>query len=341
MNVREEVAAALTKPFGAVLADQMALVEYRDGAWGAPQLMSSATLPLSPAAHALHYGSACFEGLKAHRWDDGSVHIFRLADHIHRLQVSAELVGLPTPPVAVIEEMILSTVRECRDWAPAFPGSLYIRPTLIGNEPSIGKASYPSSRALFYVLLSPVGDYFQGGKRPLSILLEDRYHRTSPHFGHAKAGANYVQALGITLEARRESGVDQVVFAPGGDVQETGAANFLLLGGERILTKQLDSTFLHGVTRDSLLQLARDRGWSVEERTIHPDEVLDWVATGEAALSGTAAVLAGVGSLVYQGKTYQVGSGAIGPDTDRLRQALVDVQRGLAPDHHGWLVRAS
>lgn len=339
MDVRAEVAAALTKPFGAVLADRMILTEYRDQQWSPPRVMPSHTLPLSPGAHALHYGSACFEGLKAHRWDDGSLHIFRLADHIERLVHSADLVGLPVPDPATVEAMILEIVAACSEWAPTFPGSLYIRPTLIGNEPSIGKASAPSSTALFYVLLSPVGDYFQGGARPLSILLEDGYHRTTPHFGATKAGANYVQALGLTMRARKQWGVDQVVFAPRGDVQETGAANFLLLCPDRLLTRHLDATFLHGVTRDSLLHIARDAGLEVEERAISPAEVVEWVKDGEAALSGTAAVLAGVGTLVYQGTRHQVGTGQIGATTTRLRQALVSIQRGQAEDRYGWLRR--
>lgn len=339
MDVRAEVATAVTKPFGTVLADRMVVAEYANGSWSSPRITSSDTLPLSPGAHALHYGSACFEGLKAHRWEDGSLHIFRLPDHIERLQHSAELVGLPAPPAEMVEAMVLEIVAACRDWAPAFPGSLYIRPTLIGTEPSIGKASAPSSTALFYVLLSPVGDYFQGGARPLAILLEDGYHRTTPHFGATKAGANYVQALGVTLRARRDWGVDQVVFAPAGDVQETGAANFLLLRPDRVLTRHLDASFLHGVTRDSLLRLAREAGMSVEERSITPAEVIEWVKDGEAALSGTAAVLAGVGSLVYRGERHQVGDGAIGATTTQLRRSLVDVQRGLSEDRWGWLRR--
>ena len=121
--------------------------------------------------------------------------------------------------------------------------------------------------------------------------------------------------------------------------QETGAANFLLLRPEKLLTRHLDASFLHGVTRDSLLHLAKDAGMEVEERAIAPAEVVEWVRDGEAALSGTAAVLAGVGTLVYQGVRHQVGSGSIGPTTTRLRQALVAIQRGQAEDRHGWLRR--
>jgi branched-chain amino acid aminotransferase len=133
--------------------------------------------------------------------------------------------------------------------------------------------------------------------------------------------------------------VDQVLFCPGGSVQETGAANFLLIREGHILTRSLDSTFLHGVTRDSLLTMAREMGFKVEERLFDVAEMLEWVKTGEAALSGTAAVLAGVGALVHRGSEHRVGSGEVGPVTQKLRSALVAIQTGEAPDRHGWITR--
>ena len=131
-----------------------------------------------------------------------------------------------------------------------------------------------------------------------------------------------------------------MLFCPRGEVQETGAANFLLIKNGEILTRSLDSTFLHGVTRDSLLTLARDRGVKVSERVFKVEEMLEWVKSGEAALSGTAAVLAGVGTLIYRGKEYRVASGDVGPLTRELRRQLLAVQQGEAPDRHGWLAHA-
>jgi branched-chain amino acid aminotransferase len=141
-------------------------------------------------------------------------------------------------------------------------------------------------------------------------------------------------ALGITRRARDELGCDQVLFAPDGHVQETGAANFLLFDEERVVTRALDSTFLHGVTRDSVLTLARDRGLSVEERDLTVDELLAW--RGEAALAGTAAVLSGVGTLVHAGTRHPVGDGTVGPVTLALREGLTAIQRGELEDVHGW-----
>jgi branched-chain amino acid aminotransferase len=145
--------------------------------------------------------------------------------------------------------------------------------------------------------------------------------------------------MGPTLSARAKYQADQVLFCPGGQVQETGAANFFLLREGELLTRSLDSSFLHGVTRDSLLTIGRDLGYSVSERKFDVLEMLDWVNTGEAALSGTAAVLAGVGTLIYGGVEHRVGNGDVGPLTRALRAHLIAVQQGEAPDRHGWLER--
>lgn len=208
-----------------------------------------------------------------------------------------------------------------------------MRPTLLGVDANIGAAATPSSEALLYVIASPVGDYFDSS-RALTVQIETRLPRSTPQFGQVKTGANYAMALGITMRARA-GGADQVLFAPCGDVQETGASNFMLLDDTRLVTKPLDGSFLAGVTRDAVLTLARDLGYHVEERPIAVDELLAWAAEGEA-LTGTAAVMAGVGTFVHEGAHIRVGDGGVGPNTRRLRQALVAVQRGRAPDRWGW-----
>jgi branched-chain amino acid aminotransferase len=232
--------------------------------------------------------------------------------------------------------MIVQTIDVNRAQVPAPPGALYMRPVLFGTMPNIGAASQPSNEATLIVLASPVWDYFAGGMKPLRIFVEDRCHRTAEHLGVVKTGGNYAAAMGPTLAAKEKYKIDQVLFCPGGSVQETGAANFLLIREGHILTRSLDTTFLHGVTRDSLLTMARDLGFKVEERVFDVAEMLEWVKTGEAALSGTAAVLAGVGTLVHGEREYKVGSGDVGPVTQRLRAALVAIQNGEAPDRFGW-----
>jgi branched-chain amino acid aminotransferase len=238
------------------------------------------------------------------------------------------------PPAALIEEMIVAAVEANLSEVPEAPGALYLRPMLLGTDPNIGAAASPSNGAVLAVLASPVGDYFAGGVRPLTLLVETEVPRTTPQFGEAKAGANYLMALGVTRRARAEHGCDQVLFAPGGEVQETGAANFLLFDTDRVVTRALDSTFLHGVTRDSMLTLARDRGMAVEERTVTVTELLAW--QGEAALAGTAAVLSGVGTLVHHGERHTIGTGEVGPVTLSLRAGLSAIQRGEVEDVHGW-----
>ncbi|HTY93401.1 MAG TPA: branched-chain amino acid aminotransferase [Steroidobacteraceae bacterium] len=325
-----------TAPFGSVFTELMAVATFKDGAWSAFDLTATGGLTLHPAAHALHYCSSCFEGFKAYRRDDGGVHIFRMDRHIERLRNSARLLVLPEPDANLVRNMVLALVDRSRAEVPGAPGALYLRPVLFGTTPNIGAAATPADQATLVVMASPVWDYFAGGMKPLRILMEPA-PRTAPHLGVVKTGGNYAAALGPTLAARRGHRADQVLFCPNGEVQETGAANFLLLRERQILTRSLDSTFLHGVTRDSLLTLARDMGYSVQERIVTVEETLDWVATGEAALSGTAAVLAAVGTLIWKDREVRVADGAVGPVTRALRAALVDVQRGAAPDRFGWL----
>ena len=325
--------------FGTVLTSHMATAAYQGGVWGDFTLKPVAPLEISPAAHVLHYASTCFEGFKAFRHADGSLHVFRMDMHIQRLRQSARHLVLPEPDPRRLEEMVRAVISHCRDQVPEAPGALYLRPLLIGTTANIGAAATPSADALLLVLASPVWDYFAGGMKPLRIYVEDVNARTASQTGKVKTGGNYAAALGPTLEARRRYNVDQVLFCPGGSVQETGASNFLLLREGRVLTRSLDSTFLHGVTRDSVLTLAREEGYEVEERVFDVAEMLEWVRNGEAALSGTAAVLAGVGALIHHGEEHRVGSGEVGPHTRKLRERLVSIQRGESRDTHGWITR--
>ena len=325
-------------PFGTILCDWMTTASADGGPYvydGSPEPYGDLTI--SPAAHVLHYSSAIFEGLKAHRQDDGSLAIFRLDRHVERMVASAALLRLPRIDPVTLRRMIIDAVEANSDEVPDPPGSLYIRPTLIGTDPDIGAAARPSRSALLYVVNSPVGDYFKGGVRPLTLLVETSMPRTVPQFGMVKCGANYAMALGVTLDSMAANeAVDQILFATEGDITETGAANFFLADDERVVTRRLDESFLHGVTRASVIELADHLGYQVEERMIGPDELVDWAERGEAFLTGTAAALAPVGTIVYDAMTLTVGDGGPGRNTMRLRQALVDIQVGAAPDQFGW-----
>jgi branched-chain amino acid aminotransferase len=323
--------------FGSVLTSHMAVATYQDGKWGASEVKPVAPISLSPAAHVLHYASTCFEGFKAFRQPDGTVKIFRMDMHIRRMQQSARQLTLPEPDPEQLAAMVRAVINRCKDEVPAAPGALYLRPLLIGTMANIGAAATPSTSASLFVLASPVWDYFAGGMKPLRILVDDVNTRSAAHLGVVKTGGNYAAAMAPTREARAKFNADQVLFCPGGEVQETGAANFILIRDGQIMTRSLDLTFLHGVTRDSLLKLAAEQGYTVTEKVFTVAEMLDWVKTGEAALSGTAAILAGVGTLIHRGIEHKVGNGEVGPLTRALRTRLVEIHQGLAPDPHGWL----
>ena len=240
------------------------------------------------------------------------------------------------PEEELVTRLIVDAVAANKTACPPAPGSMYVRPTLLGTMKHIGAAGSPSDEAILYVLCCPGGDYFAGGIRPLSIFVETELPRTIPQFGTVKCGANYATALGPTVEAKKKYGVDQVVFVSGDGLTETGAANFFLVDDTRLITRDLDGSFLHGVTRASLLTIANDLGYRIEERPIELKELAAVAPKCEAFLSGTAAGVVPVGSVWLAGKQVEFGDGKAGANTLRLRAALTDIQFGRAADEHDW-----
>ena len=326
--------------FGTLFMPQMAISHY-DGGWGPEEMVPSNSLTLHPAAHVLHYASTCFEGLKAFRLADGGVAIFRMDKNIDRFAQSSRLLCLPEIDTTQTTRMITTSVAQYKDQIPDAPASMYIRPTHIGTEPAIGKAAARTDTSIQFVLLSPVGDYFAGSEACLRLLLDEEGVRCGPDHGMVKGGGNYASALKHIERARASANADQVLFCPDGDVQETGAANFILVDGDELITKSLDESFLHGVTRESLLILAHDQGLKVSERQLSVEELLERASKPgcEAGLTGTAAVLAAVGTVIHKDKEYRVGSGRPGPVLRQLREELNDIQWGKKPDDRGWLTR--
>ena len=324
--------------FGTRFMDKMVVSHFADG-WSDARIVPSDSISLHPGAHVLHYASTCFEGLKAFRQVDGSVAIFRMDKNVARFAQSSQLLYLPAIDQEQTSRMISDIVTEFRDQIPDTPASMYIRPTHIGTEAAIGKAAAPSATSMQYVLLSPVADYFAGGEACLRLLLDEKGVRCGPDHGMVKGGGNYASAHKHIMRARAEVNADQVLFCPGGDVQETGAANFILVDGNQIITKALDESFLHGVTRDSLLTLARANGMDVQERELTVEELIERSAKPgcEAGLTGTAAVLAAVGTLIHGGREYKVGSGEVGPRIRAMREELNAIQWGKSEDTHNWL----
>ncbi len=324
-----------TEPFGSIFSDSMAVCDFDGNEYTYKGVEPFAPFEVHPGAHTLHYSSNCFEGLKAHRQQDGSIKIFRLSDHAQRFCQSIAHLNVTAPPAELVENIIADTVAANADDTPTQPGSLYVRPVFFGTLPIIGAASAPTANAKICVMTSPVGDYFKGGILPLSLYVEQNMQRTTSSFGMVKGGANYALALGPTLVAKQTHGVDQVLFANNNDVTETGAANFFLVDDKTLITRHLDESFLHGITRASIITLAQELGYEVQERTITIAELKNW--QGEAFLSGTAAVIAPVCKLIFDDETVDYSGGKPGHNTLKLRQALTSIQAGLAKDNHGWL----
>src|SRR6202041_3411491 len=195
--------------FGTVLTSHMAVAAYQNGHWSPSEIKPVAPIELSPAAHVLHYASTCFEGFKAFRRADGSVHAFRMDRHIQRMRQSARQLVLPEPDAAQLADMVRAVISRCRDSVPEAPGALYLRPILFGTTANIGAAAMPASDALLLVLASPVWDYFAGGMKPLRILVDDENTRSAAQMGMVKTGGNYAAAMGPTLAARKKYQVDQ------------------------------------------------------------------------------------------------------------------------------------
>ncbi|XXQ68490.1 branched-chain-amino-acid transaminase [Neisseriaceae bacterium B1] len=321
--------------FGSVFHAQMPVLSYENNQWQPVVWQAANELTLAPGAHALHYGSECFEGLKAFRQANGKIVLFRPQANIARMQQSADILHLPKPETETYLQALIELVRRAAEEIPDAPDSLYLRPTLIGTDPVIGKAGAPSETAKLYILASPVGDYFKAGS-PVKLLVETENIRCAPHMGRVKCGGNYASAMPWVLKAKAEHGANQVLFCPNGDVQETGASNFMLIFNKEIITKPLTDEFLHGVTRDSVLKVAADMGYTISERNFTVDELKAAVEQGaEAILTGTAAVISPVTSFVIDDKELTVQSQEHG---NKIRKAITDIQYGLAEDKYGWLV---
>ena len=330
----------MAKAFGTEFMPEMIISRFAGNQWSDTSFVPSDSLTLHPGSHVLHYASTCFEGLKAFRHPDNSVKIFRMDQNVNRFEQSSRLMALPDVAKPMLAQMIVDIVARFKENVPDTPGSMYIRPTHIGTEAAIGKAASPSIESLMYVLLSPVGDYFSSDVS-LRLVLDDVGMRCTPDNGMIKSGGNYASALKHMIRAKTEFNADQVLFCSAGGVTETGAANFLLIDGDEIITKALDESFLHGVTRDSILTLAKEQGYTVTERDLTAEELVErgQHPDCEAALSGTAAVLASVGTFIFHNKEYTVGNGLAGPKVTQLKKSLNEIQWGLAADTHNWLTQ--
>ncbi|MFJ1925802.1 branched-chain amino acid aminotransferase [Streptomyces sp. NPDC088131] len=339
--------AILVKPgFGRYFTDHMVTIKWTEGRdWHDAQLVPYAPLSIDPANMTLHYGQEIFEGLKAYRRPDGSVATFRPEANAARFQASARRLAMPELPVETFVEACDALVQQDAAWVPEHGGeeSLYLRPFMIATE--VGLGVRPSNEYLFLVIASPAGAYFPGGVKPVSIWLsEDRVRAVPGGMGDAKTGGNYAASLLAQAEAAAK-GCDQVAYLDAVEhkwVEELGGMNLYFVYGNRIVTPSLTGSLLAGITRDSLLRLAADLGYEPEESRVSIDQWRDDSAAGtltEVFACGTAAVITPVGTVKSASGEWIQGDGTPGPVTLKLRERLLDIQRGTAEDTHGWMHR--
>ncbi|MEV4937063.1 branched-chain amino acid aminotransferase [Streptomyces zaomyceticus] len=343
----ERRAEILADPgFGQYFTDHMARAVWTaDGGWGDAAVVPFAPIPMHPAAAVLHYAQEIFEGMKAYRHADGSVWTFRPEANGERFVRSARRLALPELPLPAFLDSVTELVRADRVWVPTGgEQSLYLRPFMFASEPFLGVR--PAAEVTYMVIASPVGPYFSGGVKPVSIWLSTDYTRAGRGgTGAAKCGGNYAASLAPMLEAG-EHGCDQVCFldaAEGRYVEELGGMNLYFVTDDgRLVTPEL-GTILEGVTRASILALAKEMGLDVEERAVEITEWQEGARSGairEVFACGTGAVVTPVGRLVWtDGEVVAPDTGAEDSVTMRLRHRLVDIQFGRAEDPHGWMRR--
>jgi branched-chain amino acid aminotransferase len=331
--------------FGKYFSDHMFLMEHtRERGWHNARVIPYGPIALDPAAMVLHYGQEAFEGLKAYRRGNGTICLFRPFMNFERLNRSAARLCMPEVPPEMQIEAVAALLKADRDWIPRTRGtSLYIRPVLIATEAGLGVR--PSTDTLFFIITGPVGNYYTRGMEPVRILVEQRYVRAAKGgVGEAKTSANYAASL-LAAKKAKEKGFDQVLWLDAGQLkfaEEVGTMNIFFVIDDELVTPSLTGSILPGVTRDTVLRLAKGWGWRVSERNISMEEVQSSAADGrlrEAFGSGTAAVISPVGWLSYRGEEIAVNGGNPGEKALALYREITGIQYGELPDAHGWIHR--
>lgn len=329
--------------FGKVFTDHMFTMVYRKGeGWVEPKISKYRPFEIDPAAVVLHYSQEIFEGLKAYPTEDGRILLFRPEENAKRMYDSAERMCMAPVPIDNFLEAVQTLVDLEKRWIPKAPGtSMYIRPALFGAGAALGV--HPADEYIFFVILTPVAAYFKEGFKPISLYVEDFYIRAAiGGVGNAKTGGNYAASLLAGAKAQ-EKGFSQVLWLDAREkkyVEEVGAMNIFFVFGKKLVTPNLGGSILPGITRASVIELARSLGYQVDERPITIDEVMSGLNDGsltEVFGTGTAAVISPVGSLYYKEKNHLVNNNQVGPITEELYTKLVDIQYGRAQDTFGWV----
>ncbi len=331
--------------FGQLFTDHMFIMDYAsDQGWLDPRIVPYAPISLDPSAMVFHYGQAIFEGLKAYRHADGSVALFRPELNFARVNQSNARMVIPPVDVDFCVHALKELIQLEQDWVPSTEGSsLYIRPFIIATDPFLGvRASHTYK---FMIILSPSGAYYPQGINPVNIYVEDEYVRAvKGGTGFAKTPGNYAASL-IAQTNAAKAGYVQVLWLDGVErrfVEEVGSMNVFFVIDDVLVTPQLNGSILPGITRRTVLELARDLGWQVQEKALDIDELWSLAQQGrisEAFGSGTAAVISPVGELKYKDQTIIFNEGKIGPKSQQLYDTITGVQFGKLPDSWSWLVK--
>ena len=336
--------------FGKYYTDNMVIAEWSEATgWGDAKLRAYGPISIDPATSVLHYGQEIFEGLKAYSQPDGGVSLFRPEANAERFRKSAIRLALPELPIEDFVATVEALVRQDIKWVPQNVGeSLYIRPFMFASE--VGLGVRPSNHATYMVITTPASAYFNPGKA-VTVWISTEYVRAAPGgTGAAKTGGNYAGSLLAQKQAAQE-GCDQVVWLDSQErkwVEEMGGMNLYFVKGKgsdaTIFTPKLTGTLLAGITRDSILTVAKDLGYKVEEGMISTDDWRDGIASGEISeifACGTAAVVSPVGAAKSAQGTWVTGDGQPGPITMQIRETLLGIQHGTIEDKRGWNKRVS
>ncbi|HNW86568.1 MAG TPA: branched-chain amino acid aminotransferase [Candidatus Limiplasma sp.] len=329
--------------FGKIFSDHMLMINYDEGqGWHDARVVPYGNLSLDPACSVLHYGQEIFEGAKCYRTEKG-FNLFRIRDNFERMNHSAERMGMAKMPVELYMESLMALLNLDKEWTPHKEGtSLYIRPTMIATDAQLGVSAAKSY--LYYVLLSPSGAYYASGLAPVSIYVEDQLVRAvRGGVGFAKTGGNYAASILAGAKAKHE-GHAQVLWLDGVEqryIEEVGSMNMMFVyENKKIVTPALNGSILPGITRDSVLKLAKHMGYEVEEKRMAIDDVIADAKNGkltEAFGTGTAAVVSPVNKIAYKGTEVKIGDGNIGKITQKLYDTLTGIQFGKLADQFGWI----
>ena len=344
-NQLKEKPDAANLGFGVHFTDHMFVMHWnRHLGWHNARICPYGKFSLDPAAMVFHYGQEIFEGLKAFKGAEDQIFLFRPLDNLERMNRSAVRMCMPRLPVEGVLKAMKALVYLERDWVPDNKGAtLYIRPTMIATEPALGLR--PSEEYIFFIIMSPVGAYYAEGFNPVKIYVEDTYVRAVPGgVGEAKTGGNYAASVKAQTEAQQK-GYTQVLWLDALErkyIEEVGTSNIFIVLGNEIITPPLRGTNLPGITRDSVLHLARDIGLKTVERLITIDELVQANENGdlkEIFSTGTAAVISPIGELQYQDQVIRINNGKVGQFSTLFYNELQALQRGEKEDIHSWLIR--